>query len=195
MTTTRARLVSTALLGSALLVGCLFPSLDPLGANAGRTTDATGTGSKPDSGTSTGTPSATPSTAGTTLPTTPINAGADATPPPPRVPNGVPCRDNHCNAPKYCCANMIADIDDCRDANDDPELVCADQAAGGARAMRCDGPEDCGAGQVCCFVDQASRGAQCAATCTGATLCHETTHCPVGQACTGMLFSEYPICQ
>jgi len=60
----------------------------------------------------------------------------------------------------------------------------ASPPAGCATAYRCDGPEDCGGGSVCCFAS----GSQCesADTCAdtgGARMCHSVADCMTGENC------------
>ena len=60
---------------------------------------------------------------------------------------------------------------------------------------RCDGPEDCASGQVCCG---GQMGSSCVAAdqCTGfsARLCHTMADCPSGQICRASQFVAWPIC-
>lgn len=44
----------------------------------------------------------------------------------------------------------------------------------------CDGPEDCGAGEVCC---RAGVNASCAASCTGVVVCHVDDDCSGKKCC------------
>jgi hypothetical protein len=61
---------------------------------------------------------------------------------------------------------------------------------------RCDGPEDCASGEVCCGTQT---GASCMAQaqCTGQTaarLCHTAADCSSGQVCRMSQFVAWPIC-
>lgn len=114
-----------------------------------------------------------------------------------RVPDGVRCDDTTC-APgaQYCCVGSVLNGDHCttKSLGD-----CAFENFGNARGFRCDGPEDCPAGQVCCFVDSDSVGAACSATCNGAVVCHTTADCAAGTTCAGPidddLFERYLRCR
>jgi len=61
---------------------------------------------------------------------------------------------------------------------------------------RCDGPEDCASGEICCGTPQGS-SCMAAAQCTGQTsarLCHTATDCASGQICRMSQFVAWPIC-
>lgn len=96
-------------------------------------------------------------------------------------------------ATSYCCANR--DGTSCR-------LRGTSCSEGSAR--RCDGPEDCGSGSVCCArVDPTSVGvlrAECrqASNCDpGASLCHTKADCAAGQSCCPQLVNgtSFSVCR
>lgn len=189
MTRSRARIGGTLLL-AFVLAGCLFPSFDGL-----RGDDASGEDERDGAAPPTTSPTVVPTTAPTTVPVldASVDSGVDAGP---ALPKAVVCEDRSCTAPSsFCCAGMITD-DECMPQNRDPEADCAFLNFGNARAMRCDGPEDCNAGEQCCFVNDSDRGAFCTAqACGGAVLCHPGgVACPVG-SCSGTTLSRYAFCQ
>lgn len=191
MTRSRSR-IGGALLLAAALAGCLFPSFDGLrGDETSGGTERDGAAATP-----TATPTVTPTTTPTTLPT--VDAGSDAgVDAGPTLPKAVVCQSpSSCSAPAtYCCAGMITD-DECMPQNADPDGDCAFTNFRNARAMRCDGPEDCNAGETCCFVDDPKLGAFCTAqACGGRVLCHPGgVACPVG-SCSGTVLSRYAFCR
>lgn len=65
---------------------------------------------------------------------------------------------------------------------------CGDATACVDLPVFCDGPEDCAAGQQCCFEPEPEVGARCVAEgeCTGAeaeVVCRADDDCPEGQSC------------
>ncbi|MCZ7682920.1 MAG: putative metal-binding motif-containing protein [Sandaracinaceae bacterium] len=80
-----------------------------------------------------------------------------------------------CGAPNQCCeVNLPFTM--CRHPS-----VCTAGTTGGGAAVRCDGPEDCPSGELCCA--SGDRETVCSAACTGVRVCHEDADCEPGDAC------------
>jgi hypothetical protein len=107
-------------------------------------------------------------------------------------PATIKCGDQVCS--KVCCASF-----DHYTCADDPGTDCERATNGEARFWRCDGPEDCAGGEVCCGLpDDRVQVVACAKpdACTGAythpryetvmprrRVCHDDTDCPRGLTC------------
>jgi len=177
------RTVAVLMAGSLALAGCLFPSLDGLGGGANGEGDsptaaegADGGSSSTDtipssqttpSGTSSSSSSSSSSSGGTTT-----GGAVDATAPDPRA-GKIECGANKfCTVgTQFCCPNF--DNADCIPASDIG--FCESR-------IRCDGPEDCPNGKVCC---RSGMESTCATSCAVEdTLCHDNAQCPTGKSCT-----------
>jgi hypothetical protein len=108
----------------------------------------------------------------------------------------IACENMNCALPgNHCCFNY-----------NEPEMCIM---PGGdctyGVVLACDGPEDCGAGEVCCAtlytkgVGNAYESVQCAATCTGKdfrVVCGASGDCPAGQTCgTSDMLPPYLDCK
>jgi hypothetical protein len=100
------------------------------------------------------------------------------------TPDGVICPgapDCLCSGGQVCCVALVngkASIGSCNDL-----------AACSGPAIACDGPEDCAAGQVCCWVDTVGGGSTCKAPidCFGsqeAAACRDDSQCSGIEHCT-----------
>ena len=84
---------------------------------------------------------------------------------------GVVCGNQTCYDPKLCCAALTGT------GCVDPGLT----SCIGGKQIRCDGPEDCGAGKQCCGT---VTGTECASTCAWQyTLCHDGGDCESTDHC------------
>lgn len=104
---------------------------------------------------------------------------------------GVECGADHCGAAGgpagSCCIPVFGGAP-----------ACGAMCQFGQIALACDGPEDCGMGEVCCF--SASGGGRCAteANCprqgSGLSqqtwLCNATADCPMGSGCCRSAYLE-----
>jgi hypothetical protein len=169
--------VSIAVVSSAL-AGCLFPSFDDLG-DGGSTAPESNAGPKSDGGSTS--PSADGGLGSTTPPSdqpAPTEGGASKI--------EVTCGGNTCDvATTECC---IAFFSGAQCAAHSQAELCAN-GGGKGDLLRCDGPEDCAGGSVCCYV-AADRIASCRPSCDGnKVLCHpgSTNQCNPSRQCTGNL--------
>lgn len=99
---------------------------------------------------------------------------------------GIQCGDAVCD---LCC-----NAGECRET----EAGCFDGAANAGRIiLRCDGPEDCVAGQTCCagipggsfaIIAECSTVASCAGLPSPQYLCHDDEDCRPGERCAASAF-------
>lgn len=108
---------------------------------------------------------------------------------------GIACTDVFCDLPDtFCCAEALVPPRISRFCVDEPEQnVCM------GNRFFCDGPEDCGDGEVCC-TNSANSDVRCApdlATCLGQgfVVCHVNGHCPAPQACVDTPLGIIRACQ
>jgi hypothetical protein len=99
--------------------------------------------------------------------------------PSPPTPGEVQCgfaASESCPVAQGCCGGL--------QATDTPMCLGTTQCHG--PQIRCDGPEDCAGGMVCCVTqlgfNRAGDRIECAASCDFA-LCHSDADCPAGQVC------------
>lgn len=99
------------------------------------------------------------------------------------TPNSVVCPgavDCSCPSSQVCCVNVVG--------NKPVSGSCGDLAQCAGPALRCDGAEDCAAGQVCCVIDTVGGGSECRApndcfftdeitTCRDESECDGVQHC------------------
>lgn len=111
----------------------------------------------------------------------------------PRTPVAIKCGSQICS--KLCCASF----EDTRSCGDAEGTECELATNGEGAIWRCDGPEDCAAGEVCCGLpDDRLQVIDCtkAQDCTGAydhpryhttmplrRVCHDDKDCPRGLTC------------
>lgn len=108
----------------------------------------------------------------------------------------IACGTKSCALPGSYCCNHPNQPDEC--------LASATSCTFGVE-MKCDGPEDCGAGEVCCgaiFVQGQNisyTSTACAATCSGKNarvVCGSSGKCPTGLTCgTSELLPPYLDCK
>jgi len=104
---------------------------------------------------------------------------------------GIPCGLVVCTAgAQYCCADPPQQV----------ECKLSGQGCTGSR-VRCDGPEDCGQGQLCCGT---LNGAQtqynevmCDNNCGSneRVFCHSTSQCATGTCQVDSLLPSYSTCK
>jgi hypothetical protein len=83
----------------------------------------------------------------------------------------VVCGDAPCEDAEICCLHGAGQF-----PNLTYTLTCTDSCPGTDPEVECDGPEDCGAGEVCCMNPE---GVFCTDDCSGmaAAACHDDTDC------------------
>lgn len=88
----------------------------------------------------------------------------------------VPCGNNTCDVAhgEFCCRSAITGFQ------------CQTQSCNSfVGEMDCDGPEDCGPGELCCGVPNGINQMllTCQGSCTGTVYCGSSNICPAGQNC------------
>ena len=106
---------------------------------------------------------------------------------------GIDCKTVFCPPPEMCCAEQLVPPQFTQFCLEPDEAdICM-----GNRYF-CDGPEDCGEGQVCC-TDSDSSDVACTdlATCQaqGTVVCHVDRHCPFPLRCQSTLLQIIRACQ
>ncbi len=87
---------------------------------------------------------------------------------------GTPCGGGFCDPmTQKCCVSHT-------DAGAETRMCIPVADSCGGPSASCDGPEDCGAGEVCC---RAGANASCAASCTGVVVCHVDEDCSGKKCC------------
>jgi hypothetical protein len=98
-------------------------------------------------------------------------------------PGQVACGPKTCSV---CCMKGFAEAVACDEAG-----VCPADF----QANRCDGPEDCDGGEVCCASARNPTACVAASECPG-PLCHEDSDCTAGQTCQrGNTFDWWGFCK
>ena len=157
---------------SAPDAGSSTPDAGSSTPDAGSSTPDTGS-STPDTGSST--PDAGPS-APDTGSSTPDSGSTGTT----GEKGSVPCGNGTCSlSSSVCCVGLGG-------------ASCKAKCGFLEAPQKCDGPEDCGGGQVCCV--GFPQGAQCKTTCTSSEqkLCHSNADCSGGTSCMGCQFPGNP---
>jgi stigma-specific protein Stig1 len=86
------------------------------------------------------------------------------------VPGQVACGASCCDAPERCAAEVTGFHTQCFSA-----FTCRVPSVELALVtVQCDGPEDCPAGEVCCW---SVRGSDCSTSCSGPVVCHADNDC------------------
>src|SRR5258708_22477521 len=101
--------------------------------------------------------------------------------------NTVACGGPTCTVPSVCCRKATGAAGTCAASCPNPNDI----------PFACDGPEDCGTNQVCCFQPGAG-GATCVnqSACSGEILCHTLQTCPTTSSICGSVspFSGIDAC-
>ncbi len=99
-------------------------------------------------------------------------------------PPGVTCGTETCVDPQICCVAV---------AGGTTSRACALPADCMGVAAACDGPEDCGSGEVCCGMRSAGGGGSGSTACVDEAmcgfgrLCHVTADCAGGDMCCSFM--------
>lgn len=182
------RTALSLLLGTLFVTGCIFPSFDGMqgekGSIAPRTEDdategngdsSTNTGATPNDDGGIANPNPSPAADGSVQ-----NDGASTADAGPRT---IACGGATCpvGGGAFCCAGYGS----CGE-NADGQMPCS--GLGNGRVLECDDNDDCGGGQVCCYVE-ANKKSSCQTSCTtGAILCNAASpRCPGAMQCNGTL--------
>lgn len=183
------RFIVATVVAVGALAGCLFPSFDGLKGTGkaepdddddtvepGKDGGASGTSSSSSSGTSGSTTSSTSSASSSGG--NPVDSGVDSSKPP-VFPKQIKCDSETCTPGQtVCCGPVIGPDSDCLPPAELPGHPC------GGIHLFCDGAEECGAGELCCFEN--GEGRCKAGACNGVTLCDPTAApCPAGKTCKG----------
>lgn len=98
-------------------------------------------------------------------------------------PPGVVCGTSVCASPQVCCIQ--------RRGREQTRTCTAADACSGGVAAECDGPEDCGSGEVCCGARRPGSigAAECTAEsmCRVGRVCHVDVDCQSGQRCCDIM--------
>ncbi|MFO0564374.1 MAG: hypothetical protein U0263_01865 [Polyangiaceae bacterium] len=100
------------------------------------------------------------------------------------TPDGVVCPGADgclCSAGQVCCVEVVN--------NRATNGSCTELTACSGPALRCDGPEDCQTGQVCCVIDTVGGGSECRAPndcffSNEAKMCRDDANCDGLEHCT-----------
>lgn len=168
--------------GACVLVGCLFPSFDELRSNDKQDSGSSGDDDDVAKEAGASSSSSSSSSSGSTSSSSSSGDGGSG--------KEIACNGACPVAPGTFCCTTIGGLS-CQGTG--TETFCT--SVEGGEIFRCDGDEDCEAGQVCCFT-VADKEAKCATTCAAQVLCNgPKATCPTGKSCTGIVEKTFKACQ